>query len=64
MRDIFNNERYLERLQSCEFAAIILEQRHPPSLPMYTWSQSLSYRDRVTDDEIARRYCLACTETT
>jgi hypothetical protein len=37
---------------------VILEQHHPaPPLadePQCTWSRSISYRDKVTDDEVAR----------
>jgi hypothetical protein len=57
MREIFNSGRYFERLQSCEFTAIILEER-PASPganePAYTRSRMLSYRDRATDNELAR----------
>lgn len=58
LRAIFNSAGYLERAERCELTIIVLEQRHPAlplaNEPVCTWSRSYSWRDKVTDDEIAR----------
>lgn len=63
MRQIFNENRYWERLQAGEFTAVILESRNAPAeagQPPQTLSQSISYRD-LDGNEVARvhQYLLA-----
>lgn len=56
--EIFNSGGYLERVGRCEYSVVVLEERHPsPPManePVCTWSRMLSYRERVTDEEVAR----------
>lgn len=58
MRAIFNHDGYWERLKSGELSAVVLEERHPTfpdaNEPFCTWSRSISYRERQTDQEVAR----------
>lgn len=57
MQRRFNDGKYWERVQSGEFTAVILENRHPSltaaNEPFCTQSQMVSYRD-TANNEIAR----------
>jgi len=57
MCEIFNRERYWERLQSGELKAVLLEEHVPQyvteNIPAGTRSQMISYRD-ADDNEVAR----------
>lgn len=57
MCEIFNRERYWERLQTGEFNAVVLEEHIPqyvtPTIPAGSRSQMISYRD-ADDNEVAR----------
>jgi hypothetical protein len=50
LRQIFNHERYAERVASGEFTTRIVREHHPTSpkahVPFCTWSQKIAYLDR------------------
>jgi len=58
MRELFNSGEHRERAVRCELQVVVLEEHHPsPPLanePLCTRSRSLSYRDKLTDEEVAR----------
>jgi len=57
MCEIFNRERFWERLKAGELTAVVLEDREPQHIeadvPEKTRSQMISYRDEY-DNEVAR----------